>query len=65
MSFFAHLYQSDVMAFYLHQNFVSSQYLENQSVKFHQILNMHSSWQDLAWDYYTSFFAHLNQSYGP
>ena len=26
---------------------------------------MHSYWQDLAWDCYTSFFAHLYQSYGP
>ena len=26
---------------------------------------MHSSWQDLAWDCYTSFFANLFQSYGP
>ena len=26
---------------------------------------MHSYWQDLRWDCYTSFFAHLYQSYGP
>ena len=26
---------------------------------------MHSSWQDIAWECYTSFFAHLHQSYGP
>ena len=26
---------------------------------------MHSYWQDLSWDCYTSFFAHLYQSYGP
>ena len=40
------------MALYLRQNFVSAQYLENQlvEVEFHQILYMHSSWQNLAWD---------------
>ena len=53
------------MALYLRQNFVSAQYLENQLVEFHQILYMHSSWQDLAWDCYSSFFANLYQSYGP
>ena len=53
------------MALDLLQNFVSAQYLENQLVVFHQILYMHSSWQDLVWDCYTSFFTHLNQSYGP
>ena len=26
---------------------------------------MHSHWQDLAWDCYTSFFANLYHSYGP
>ena len=54
-----------VMALYLHQNFVSSQYLENQLIEFHQILYMNSSLQDLAWNRYTSFFAHLYQTYGP
>ena len=53
------------MALSLRQNFVSAQYLENQSVEFHQILYMHSSWQDLAWDCYILFFANLYQSYGP
>ena len=53
------------MALYLCQNFVSPQYLENQLVEFHQILYMHSSWQDLASDCYTSFFTNLYQSYGP
>ena len=47
------------MALDLRQNFVSAQYLENQLVEFHQILYMHSSGQDLAWDCYMSFFAHL------
>ena len=28
-------------------------------------LYMHSYWQKLCWDCYTSFFAHLHQSYGP
>ena len=53
------------MALYLRQNFVSAQYLENQLVEFHQILYTHLSWQDLAWDCYTSFFANLYPSYGP
>ena len=51
------------MALYLSQNFVSTQYLENQMVEFHQIVYMLSSWQDLAWDRYTSFFANFYQSY--
>ena len=54
-----------VMALYLHQNFVSAQYLENQTIEFQQIIYMHSSCQDLAWDYNIFFFAHLYQSYGP
>ena len=29
---------------------------ENQLIEFHQILYLPSSWQDLAWDCYTSFF---------
>ena len=53
------------MALYLCQILVSAQYLENQLVEFHQILCLHLPWQDLAWDCYTSFFAHLYQSYGP
>ena len=53
------------MALYLRQNFLSAQYLDNQSVEFHHMLYMHSSWQDLALDCYTSFFPHLYQSYGP
>ena len=39
-----------VMALYLRQNFVSALYLENQLVEFHQILYMHLSWQNVAWD---------------
>ena len=53
------------MAIYSSQSFVSAQYLKNQLVEFHQILYMHLSWQDLAWDCYTSFFANSYQSYGP
>ena len=53
------------MALYLRQNFVSTQYLENQLVEFHQILYMHLSWQDLARDCYSSFLAKLYESYGP
>ena len=53
------------MALDLSQNFVSAQYLENKLTEFHHILYMQSYWQDLACDYYTSFFAHLHQSYGP
>ena len=39
-------------------NFVSTQYLENYLIYFHQILymHMHSYCQDLAWDCYMSFF---------
>ena len=51
------------MALDLLQNFVSSQYLENKVTQFHQILHMHSYWQDLAWDSCMSFFAHLYHSY--
>ena len=36
--------------------FVSTQYLKNYLTYSHQILYMHSYWQDLAWDCYTSFF---------
>ena len=54
-----------VMALDLRQNFVSVQYLKNKWTEFHQILYMHSYWQDLRWDCYTSFFAHFYQSYGP
>ena len=39
--------------------------LENKRIEFHQILYMHWYWQDLCWDCYLSFFAHLYQSYGP
>ena len=45
--------------------FVSAQYLKNELIDFHQILYMHSSWQDPAWDCYMSFFAYFFQSYGP
>ena len=53
------------MALYLRQYFFSAQYLENQLVEFHQSLYMHLSWQDVPWECYTSFLAHLYQSYGP
>ena len=35
------------MALYLGQTFVCAQFLENQLIEFHQILYMHSCWQDL------------------
>ena len=54
-----------VMALDLRQNFVSAHYLENKLIEFHHILYMHPYKQDLLWDCYTSFFAHLYQSYGP
>ena len=38
---------------------ISAQYLEKKLTEFHQILFMHSYWQDQAWDCYTSFFAHF------
>ena len=44
------------MALELRKSFVSAQYLENKSSEFQQILYVHSYWQDLAWDCYTSFF---------
>ena len=53
------------MALDLCQKFVSAQYPENKLTEFHQILFLHSYWQDLAWDCYTSFFTYLYQSYGP
>ena len=53
------------MALDLRQNFVFVQYLENKWTEFHQNLYMHSYWQDLRWECYTSFFTHLYQSYGP
>ena len=53
------------MALDLGQNFVSVQCLENKMTEVHLILYMHSYWQHLHGDCYTSFFAHLNQSYGP
>ena len=37
------------MALDLRQNFVSAQYLENKLTEFHQILNMHSYWQNLVY----------------
>ena len=49
------------MALGLRQNLVSAQYLEKKLTDFHQILYMHSYWQDLSWDCYTSFFTHLYQ----
>ena len=39
-----------------------TKYFENKLIDFHQILYMHSYRQDLAWDFYTSFFAPLYQS---
>ena len=53
------------LALDLRPNFVSAQYLENQLIEFHQILYMHSYWQDLAWHCYKTFSPHLYQSYGP
>ena len=53
------------MARDLRQKFISAQYIENKLTEFHQILYMHSYWQSLSCDCYTSFFAHLYQSYGP
>ena len=52
------------MALDLCQNFVSVQYLEKKWTEAYQILYMRSYWQDLYQDCYTSFFAHLYQSYG-
>ena len=45
-----------VMALNLPLNFVSIQYLENKLSWVHQILYMHSYWQDLRWDCYKQFF---------
>ena len=53
------------MALDLHQNLVFVQYLENQLVEYHQILYMHSYWQDLAWDCYMSIFTNMYKIYGP
>ena len=61
---FQNLYQSHG-PWFLRQNFISAQYIENNLTEFHQILYMHSYWQDLAWNCYKSFFAHVYQIYGP
>ena len=53
---FLHLW-TRVMALDLRQNFVYPQYLEKKLTEFHQIWYMHSYWQDLRWDCYTSFLA--------
>ena len=45
MLFFAHC--TRVMALDLLQNLVYTQYHENKLTEFHQILDMHSYWQDL------------------
>ena len=37
----------------------------NYLTDYHQILYMHSYWQDLAWDCCMSLFAHLYQGYNP
>ena len=50
-----------VMALYLCQNIISTQYLENKLVEFQQILYMHSSWQDRASDCYTPFFTNCTR----
>ena len=41
------------------QNFVSTQYLENELMEFDKILHLHWHWywQDLSWDCYASIFA--------
>ena len=44
------------MALDLRQNIVSAQYLENKWTELHQILYMLLYLQDLACDFYTSFF---------
>ena len=53
------------MALDFRPNFISAQYLEIYWTYFHQILYMHSYWQDVAWDWYISFFGNSCQSYGP
>ena len=53
------------MALDLRWNLVSAKYFENYMTYYHQILYMHSYWQDLALDCYTLFFGNLYQSYGP
>ena len=44
------IFVPELFPLYLCQNFISAQFLENQLIEFHQILYMHSSWQDLTWD---------------
>ena len=56
---------TSVMTLDLRQNIVSAQYLKNNLTDFNQVFNMHSYWQDLAWDCYTSFITHFYRSYGP
>ena len=52
-----------VLALYLRQNFVSAQYPDNRLVEFHQILYMHSSWQEKVFHEYEEYhkICHLLQ----
>ena len=54
-----------VMALDWPQNSVFFQYLENEWTEFNQILYTHYHWQYLHWYCKLSFFANLQQSYGP
>ena len=43
------------------QNFVSTQYLENELMEFDQILHMHCYWQDLGWENTRQFSSDSNR----
>ena len=47
------------------KNSVFVQYLDIEWTEFNQILYTHYHWQDLRWYCKSSFFANLQQSYGP
>ena len=53
-----------VMAFDYRHNFVSAQYLVNESMEFDQILHMHWPKPHQDWDCYAPMFANLEQRYG-
>ena len=55
---FPHLYQNYGPLYSPQKN--SPQYPENKLTEIHQILYMHSYWQDLGWNYYLFFFFFLH-----
>ena len=59
------LYWMLVVCHSVHHNSVPLNILRTKWQNFTNFLYMHSYWQDLAWDFYMSFFALLYQSHDP